>query len=161
MASKEFKGRMKLARDTSANWEAKNPLLLNGEMILIDTAAGELRAKIGDGTKRYSQLPFDDEAIRNLINNNKYEHPTYSPVSSGLYKITTDSQGHITGAVAVTKSDITALGIASSEDVGSSSIIKSASAPTDTNALWIDTGNGNVAKFHNGSNWVPIPAVWG
>lgn len=42
---------------------------------------------------------------------NKYTHPSYTSKSSGLYKITVDSQGHISGASAVTKSDITALGI--------------------------------------------------
>lgn len=42
---------------------------------------------------------------------NSYVHPTYTPHTSGLYKITTDSLGHVSGATAVTKSDITALGI--------------------------------------------------
>lgn len=38
-----------------------------------------------------------------------------SAFSSGLYKITTNSEGHVTAASAVTKSDITALGIPSSD----------------------------------------------
>ena len=64
---KTFKARLKLKRDTSANWTSKNPVLLNGEMILVDTADGELRTKIGDGTKTYTQLPFCDEYLRSLI----------------------------------------------------------------------------------------------
>ena len=40
-----------------------------------------------------------------------YTHPSYTQVSSGLYKITTNSTGHITAATAVVKDDITALGI--------------------------------------------------
>ena len=40
-----------------------------------------------------------------------YTHPTYTSKSSGLYKITVDSTGHISAATAVAKSDITALGI--------------------------------------------------
>lgn len=40
-----------------------------------------------------------------------YTHPSYTQVSSGLYKITTNSTGHITAATAVVKADITALGI--------------------------------------------------
>lgn len=67
MALYEINGRMKQKRDTAANWEAKNPVILNGEIILVDTNAGELRAKIGDGVKKYSQLPFSDEVLRNLI----------------------------------------------------------------------------------------------
>ncbi len=42
---------------------------------------------------------------------NKYTHPAYTAKTSGLYKVTVDSTGHISGATAVTKSDITALGI--------------------------------------------------
>lgn len=67
MALYEINGRMKQKRDTAANWEAKNPVILNGEIVLVDTNAGELRAKIGDGVKKYSQLPFSDEVLRNLI----------------------------------------------------------------------------------------------
>ena len=44
---------------------------------------------------------------------NKYTHPSYTAKSSGLYKITVDSTGHISGATAVAKADITALGIPS------------------------------------------------
>lgn len=40
-----------------------------------------------------------------------YTHPTYATKASGLYKITVDATGHISAATAVTKSDITALGI--------------------------------------------------
>lgn len=42
---------------------------------------------------------------------NKYVHPSFTVRDSGLYKITVDENGHVTDAVAVTKSDITALGI--------------------------------------------------
>ena len=42
---------------------------------------------------------------------NAYSHPTATAYASGLYKITTNSLGHVTAATAVTKSDITALGI--------------------------------------------------
>lgn len=42
-----------------------------------------------------------------------YDHATAkgSAFSSGLYKITTNAEGHVTGATTVAKSDITALGI--------------------------------------------------
>ena len=65
--TKTFSTRIKSKRDTSANWESANPVLLNGEKIIVDTAAGEVREKIGDGVKTYSQLPFTDEKIRGLI----------------------------------------------------------------------------------------------
>ena len=66
--AREFLSRIQNKRDTSANWTKNNPIILNGEIILVDTAEGELRAKIGDGTKTYTQLPFSDEALKSLIN---------------------------------------------------------------------------------------------
>ena len=42
---------------------------------------------------------------------NAYSHPGYTARSSGLYKITVDSTGHVSSVTAVTKDDITALGI--------------------------------------------------
>ena len=65
--SKNINVRIALKRDTSANWTKHNPVLLNGELILVDTAEGQLRVKIGDGIKTYTQLPFMDEALRALI----------------------------------------------------------------------------------------------
>lgn len=59
--------RMRQRRDTQENWEKNNPILLNGEIALVDTPNGELRMKIGDGANRYSALPFNDDALRLLI----------------------------------------------------------------------------------------------
>lgn len=42
---------------------------------------------------------------------NKYIHPDYTAKTNGLYKVTVDSKGHISETTAVTKADITALGI--------------------------------------------------
>ena len=67
MAIKQFNARITMKRDTASNWEQNNPVLLNGEIIIVDTASGEVRFKIGDGTKLYKQLPFSDEAVRALI----------------------------------------------------------------------------------------------
>lgn len=64
-----FNTRIKLKRDTAVNWTVNNPVLLNGEIILVDTDNSQLRAKIGDGSKTYNQLPFTDEILRNLITN--------------------------------------------------------------------------------------------
>lgn len=67
MANTEFNVRIQLKRDTDANWRAKDPKLLAGEMVFVDTNAGEVRTKVGDGTKKYSVLPFTDEVLRNLV----------------------------------------------------------------------------------------------
>lgn len=67
MATKQLNGRIQWKRDTSANWESNNPVLLDGEIIIVTTNAGETRFKVGDGVKTYTQLPFQDEAVRALI----------------------------------------------------------------------------------------------
>lgn len=57
---------------------------------------------------------------------NAYTHPSATSYSSGLYKITTNNLGHITNAAAVTKADITALGIPASNttySTGTSSVL--------------------------------------
>ena len=48
---------------------------------------------------------------------NKYVHPTYTVQSSGLYKITVDSTGHISSVAPVTKDDIVVLGIPAQDTV--------------------------------------------
>lgn len=63
----EINARIKHRRDTSANWTSANPVLMNGEIIIVDTAAGDTRKKIGDGTSTYMQLPFEDEALESAL----------------------------------------------------------------------------------------------
>lgn len=46
-----------------------------------------------------------------------YTHPTYTAKSSGLYKITVNTLGHVSAATAVAKSDITGLGIPAQDTV--------------------------------------------
>ena len=67
LAGKRFSGRVQHTRDTSANWTQADPVLLSGEHIFVETNTGAIRTKTGDGTKRYTQLPFDDEPIYNAI----------------------------------------------------------------------------------------------
>lgn len=52
-------------------------------------------------------------AFRGDYGNTAYQHATKKGAAfgAGLYKITTNSEGHVTAATAVTKNDITALGI--------------------------------------------------
>lgn len=58
-----FNTRISLKKDTSSNWTQNNPVLLDGEMIIVATNAGDVRMKIGDGTSTYTELPFTDEKI--------------------------------------------------------------------------------------------------
>ena len=69
MATKQFNSRIQWKKDTSANWTQNNPVLLNGEIAIVVTNAGETRFKVGDGTSSYTALPFQDEYVLNKIPN--------------------------------------------------------------------------------------------
>lgn len=61
--AKTFNTRIQLKIDEENNWIAQDPVLLDGEMIIVTTDAGDVRMKIGDGTSTYTELPFTDEKI--------------------------------------------------------------------------------------------------
>lgn len=63
----EYNARIKHKRDTDVNWADADPVLLNGEIIVVDTMDGHVRKKVGDGTQRYSHLPFDDEQLAGVV----------------------------------------------------------------------------------------------
>lgn len=72
-----------------------------------------------------------------------YTHPSYTSKSSGLYKVTVDSTGHVSGTTAVKKSDITALGIPAQDTTYSSATTSAAglmSAADKTKLDGIATG---------------------
>ena len=100
---------------------------------------------------------------------NKYTHPSHTKRDSGLYKITVNELGHVTAATAVTKSDITGLGIPGSDTdthyeskniVGaSSSAVKNASA--SGGSVYLNhIENGLVTSTHKitGSGSVAVAA---
>lgn len=76
MANKTFNTRIKNKRDTAANWEkvATTFQPLDGELIVVDTAAGKTRFKVGryDSSKDrllyYNEIPFTDEYLYNDLN---------------------------------------------------------------------------------------------
>lgn len=87
MAQKTYDGRVMHKRDASANWTSNDPVLLNGEIIIVDTQSGETRLKIGDGMKKYTQIPFEDEAVRSLIANKadaEHSHDTATQTTAGF-----------------------------------------------------------------------------
>ena len=55
---KQYNARILNKKGTTAEWETNNPVLKDGEMIIIVTAAGKTRTKVGDGVTPYNDLPF-------------------------------------------------------------------------------------------------------
>ena len=64
----------------------------------------------------------------------QYTHPTHTSKASGLYKITVDSLGHISGTAAVTKSDIPALDYVSSTTTRNPNVVLAGPASGTTAA---------------------------
>ena len=86
-----------------------------------------------------------------------YTHPTHTAKDSGLYKITVDSLGHVSAATAITKSDITGLGIASDSVMGAAS----ASAAGTKGLVPAPTAGANTKFLRGDGTWVvPTDTVY-
>ena len=59
------------------------------------------------------EQPYTTAERDKLAGLKNYTHPTYTEHTKGFYKFASDGEGHVTDAEAVTKKDITALGIPS------------------------------------------------
>ena len=110
---------------------------LGGVMIGYEENGKNYPVELDTSGKMYVNVPWTD-------NNTVYTHPTYTSKASGLYKITVDGTGHVSAATAVTKSDITALGIPSTNTTYSV-------ATTSANGLMSSTD-----KSHVDSMW----SIW-
>lgn len=65
--TKTIQATVKNRTDTVTNWTQKNPVLTEGEIVVVQMNTGETRLKIGDGTKTFTQLPYADEQIYNNV----------------------------------------------------------------------------------------------
>ena len=50
--------RIRNKRDTNNNFEQNDPVLLNGEIVVVDHETDGTKIKIGDGVNKYSSLPY-------------------------------------------------------------------------------------------------------
>ena len=83
---------------------------------------------------------------------NKYTHPTHTARASGLYKITVDSLGHVIAVSAVQKSDITNLGIPSSNTTYGL-------ASASSNGLMSSTQYSKLSGIESGANKTTVDAT--
>lgn len=86
---------------------------LQGFMTKVTTLLGDKVDKVSG--KQLSTNDYTTEEKDKLsgiaAGANNYTHPAHTAYKSGLYKLAVDALGHVTNASAVTKADITALGI--------------------------------------------------
>lgn len=86
--------RIKNKRDSEQNWTNQNPILLNGEMIIVDTENGLAKTKIGDGKTPYNELPYADASLAEQIDE----------ITSALNDCFSKYGGSITGDINITGS---------------------------------------------------------
>ena len=89
---------------------------VDNEMVLLDDTTVDLSNYVQkDGDKVLSDNNYTDAEKSKLAGiaegANNYVHPSHTAQSEGFYKVTVDNQGHVTAVTAVTKEDITGLGI--------------------------------------------------
>lgn len=85
-------------------------------MELLDDTTVDLSGKVdkvaGKGLSTNDYTTAEKTKLAGIAEGaNKYVHPSYTAKTSGLYKVTVDDTGHVSAVAAVTKGDITALGI--------------------------------------------------
>lgn len=85
-------------------------------MELLDDTTVDLSGKVdkvaGKGLPTNDYTTAEKTKLAGIAEGaNKYVHPSYTAKTSGLYKVTVDATGHVSAVAAVTKGDITALGI--------------------------------------------------
>lgn len=85
-------------------------------MELLDDTTVDLSGKVdkvaGKGLSTNDYTTAEKTKLAGIAEGaNKYVHPSYTAKTSGLYKVTVDATGYVSAVAAVTKGDITALGI--------------------------------------------------
>lgn len=101
--------------------DALNAPASNHGTLYVDTTVGtKYQVFMSDNVTNYMHKRYYDNTNKKWLGwtqlkltDTVYTHPSHTAKSNGLYKITVDSTGHVSGTTAVTKSDITALGIPS------------------------------------------------
>lgn len=88
----------------------------------IDANATAIDAKVdkveGKGLSTNDYTTAEKDKLETIeANANFYEHPTHTSYDSGLYKVTVDDSGHVSGATLAEKEDIVALGIPAQDTV--------------------------------------------
>lgn len=127
-------------------------------MIVIHSAFGDFYTQIVYGAdKSYRRVCISGawgNWSQEILTDTKYTHPTYTAKSSGLYKITVDGTGHVSAATAVTKADITALGIPGQDTNTDTKVTQTAIKSSDyTNwrtVLW-GSSNSGIEGFAPGT----------
>lgn len=125
-----------IATGAEVNQNAFSNITVGSTTIAADSKTDTLTLVAGSNITLTPDATNDKITIAST--DTKYTHPSYTAKTSGLYKVTVDGTGHVSAASAVTKEDITALGIPGSD--------------TNTITTCSTTGNGNAITAISATN---------
>ena len=120
---------------TAQTTQAVYPIKIDAQGHISAYGSAQTILSLGTGSGNAFRGDYGNSAYAHAVTNKG------SAFSSGLYKITTNSEGHVTAATAVAKSDITGLGIPGSDTTYTfdgtynASTNKAATVSTVTNAI--------------------------
>lgn len=150
----------KFRRDTSLNWNVRNPVLAEGEPGL-ETDTGKL--KIGNGSSTWSQLAYF--AGTSSSTGSGYTGSIGYAGSTGSLGYTgsrgnvgyAGSQGPAGAGYTGSAGTNGTVGYTGSQGIGSAYAVWSTSAPgsPQLGLLWYDSQN-NQLKIYDGSNWLTL-----
>ena len=126
---------------TTSEWESNTDIFPQNVWLFEKLDNGRFNLAISDGVHTYAELQkimsdisvvvktnTDTQYILTIttssgsfdtpnLKGNGYIHPKFTEHEAGLYKITVNDEGHVSDATAVTKEDITGLGIPAQDTV--------------------------------------------
>lgn len=151
-------GQVLKSNGTNVYWGPDN----NTTYGVVSTTDNGLAPKLPGGTTKYLRA----DGSWQVPPNTEYTHPKFTAKNSGIYKITVTDEGHISSAEAVTKSDITALGIPSQNTTYSiatastAGLVKPVSVITKPTLCSVTTTSGRyyqVQMSSDGNMFVNVP----
>ena len=98
-----------IAEGAEVNQNAFSNIVVGSTTVAADSKTDTLTLVAGTNVTLTPDATNDKITIESK--DTVYTHPSYTAKSSGLYKITVNSTGHVSATAAVAKSDITGLGI--------------------------------------------------
>ena len=168
---------------TTSEWESNTDIFPQNVWLFEKLDNGRFNLAISDGVHTYAELQkimsdisvvvktdTDTEYILTIttssgsfdtpnLKGKEYIHPKFTEHDAGLYKITVNDEGHVSDATAVTKADITSLGIPAQDTTYSEGTGLSFSGTTINHASSITAGTAGSSSSTSGTNTISIPYV--
>ena len=97
MANTNWNTRIILCNDETVNWGTSDKVIMKGEVALEFTASGEVKIKIGDGVKTFTQLGYTtmtpneiNEAVKRAIQTASHSHANKAILDAMTASFTTE-----------------------------------------------------------------------